>query len=70
LTDFFPLLLMFYAVVGNLAFSLFMETEVFVWVLIVIVLFETTPRSDPAEVVPRHATNHPAGLAESGYDYS
>jgi exopolysaccharide production protein ExoQ len=64
LTDFFPLLLMFYAVVGNVAFSLFMETEVFVWLLIVIVLFETTPRSDPAEVVPRHATNHPVGLCE------
>ena len=42
LTDFFPLLLMFYAVVGNAAFSLFMETELFVWLLIVIVLFETT----------------------------
>ena len=50
LTDFFPLLLVFYAVVGNLAFSLFMETEIFVWLLIVIVLFETTRRSDPAEL--------------------
>jgi len=50
LTDCFPLLIMFYAVVGNIAFSLFMETEVFVWLLIVIVLFETTPRVDPAEV--------------------
>ena len=49
LTDFFPLLLMFYAVVGNLAFSLFLETETFVWLLIVIVLFETTRRADPAE---------------------
>jgi exopolysaccharide production protein ExoQ len=63
LTDFFPLLLVFYAVVGNAAFSLFMETELFVWLLIVIVLFETTPRSDPADlpaieaqerVSPRH----------------
>ena len=69
LTDFFPLLLIFYAVVGNVAFSLFMETEVFVWLLIVIVLFETTPRSDPAEVVLGHGTNHPVGLAESGYDH-
>lgn len=51
LTDFFPLLLMFYAVVGNVAFSLFMETEVFVWLLIVIVLVETTPRSDPPELL-------------------
>jgi len=50
LTDFFPLLLVFYAVVGNLAFSLFMETEIFVWLLIVIVLFETTRRSHPAEL--------------------
>ena len=49
LTDCFPLLIMFYAVVGNIAFSLFMETEVFVWLLIVIVLFEATPRVDPAE---------------------
>jgi len=63
LTDFLPLLLMFYAVVGNVAFSLFMETETFVWLLIVIALFETTPRSDPAprpaietlgRVSPRH----------------
>ena len=63
LTNFLPLLLMFYAVVGNVAFSLFMETETFVWLLIVIVLFETAPRSDPAalpaietlgRVSPRH----------------
>jgi len=67
LTDFFPLLLMFYAVVGNAAFSLFMETELFVWLLIVIVLFETTPRSEPAELAvietrdrasPRHESPH------------
>src|SRR5262249_9873658 len=51
LNAFFPLLLMFYAVAGNMAFSLFMETELFVWVLIVIVLFETTPRADPAELL-------------------
>jgi hypothetical protein len=35
----------------------------------VIVLFETTPRSDPAEVVLGHGTNHPVGLADSGYDH-
>ena len=48
LAGFFPLLTMFYAFVGNVAFSLFAETELFVWFLIVAVLFETTPRSRPS----------------------
>ena len=69
LTDFLPLLLMFYAVIANVAFSLFMETEIFVWLLIVIVLFETAPRSDPAvlpaietlgRVSPRHESRRQA----------
>jgi len=43
LADFFPLLIMFYAFVANISFSLFAETEVFVWFLIVAVLFMITP---------------------------
>lgn len=43
LTTFFPLLIMFFALVGNIPFSLFAETEVFVWLLIVAALFMTTP---------------------------
>lgn len=46
LTGFLPLLIMFYAVIANISFSLFAETEVFVWVLLVTVLFITTPQSD------------------------
>jgi hypothetical protein len=67
---------MFYAVVGNLAFSLFMETETFVWLLIVIVLFETTRRSDPAErpaveAGGRELSRHqsPVRLADTSYDH-
>ena len=40
---FFPLLLLLYALFANIPFSLFAETEVFVWLLIVAVLFMTTP---------------------------
>lgn len=43
LTDFFPLLIMFFTLVANIPFSLFAETEVFVWLLIVAALFMTTP---------------------------
>jgi O-antigen ligase len=39
----FPLMVMVYAFFANLSFSLFAETEVFVWSLIVMVLFMTTP---------------------------
>lgn len=39
LTDFFPLLVMLYSFVANISFSLFMETETFVWMMIVAVLF-------------------------------
>jgi len=42
LVAFFPLLIMFYAFVTNITFSLFAETEVFVWLLIVAALFMTT----------------------------
>jgi hypothetical protein len=43
LTDSFPLLMMLYAWIGNIAFSLFAEREMFVWFLVVVVLFMTTP---------------------------
>jgi O-antigen ligase len=69
LTDFFPLLLMFYAVVGNLAFSLFMETEIFVWLLIVVVLFETTRPQDPAELSATKTKGCCVRLASTGYDH-
>jgi len=42
---FFPLLIMVYVFFGNITFSLFAETEVFVWFLIVVVLFMTTSSS-------------------------
>lgn len=45
LPAFFPLLVMLYAFFGNLSFSLFAETEVFVWFLIAAVLFMTTSSS-------------------------
>ena len=43
LISFFPLLVMTYALFANISFSLFAETEVFIWFLIVTVLFMTTP---------------------------
>ena len=43
LAGFFPLLFLVYALVANLSFSLFAETEVFVWMLIVMGLFMTMP---------------------------
>ena len=42
LAGFFPLLVMVYAFFANITFSLFAETEVFIWFLIVVVLFMTT----------------------------
>lgn len=42
LTGFFPLLVLIYAVFANITFSLFIETEVFVWFLIVAALFMST----------------------------
>jgi O-antigen ligase len=42
LPGFFPLLVMVYAFIANITFSLFAETEVFVWLLIVTVLFMST----------------------------
>jgi O-antigen ligase len=48
LASFFPLLVLVYAVVGNITFSLFVETEVFVWFLIVAGLFMTMPVKEDA----------------------
>jgi exopolysaccharide production protein ExoQ len=42
LTSFFPLLVLLYAIFANITFSLFIETEVFVWFLITASLFMTT----------------------------
>jgi exopolysaccharide production protein ExoQ len=46
LAGFFPLLVMVHASFANISFSLFAETEVFIWFLIVAVLFMTTPPLD------------------------
>ncbi|RPJ29526.1 MAG: hypothetical protein EHM33_00730 [Chloroflexi bacterium] len=42
LASFFPLMVIVYAFFANISFSLFAETEVFIWFLIVAVLFTTT----------------------------
>ena len=42
LSDFFPLLFVCYVLIANIPFSLFAETEVFVWFLLVALLFMTT----------------------------
>jgi exopolysaccharide production protein ExoQ len=46
LAGFFPLLIVVYAFFANIAFSLFAETEVFVWFLLVAALFIATPSSE------------------------
>ena len=43
LAGFFPLLVMVYAFFANITFSLFAETEVFLWFLIIAGLFMATP---------------------------
>jgi exopolysaccharide production protein ExoQ len=48
LPGFFPLLVMVYAFFGNITFSLFAETEVFVWSLIIAALFMTTSSTEHA----------------------
>jgi exopolysaccharide production protein ExoQ len=44
LNGFFPLLIAVYALIANVSFSMFAETEVFVWMLIVAALFMTITR--------------------------
>jgi hypothetical protein len=43
LPGFFPLIVMVYAFFANITFSLFAETEVFLWFLILAGLFMATP---------------------------
>ena len=43
---FFPFIVIIYALVANISFSLFLETESFVWLLMVISLFMTVPRNN------------------------
>jgi len=49
LADFFPLLFMVFALIANIPFSLFAETEVFVWMLIVMVIVVTSPTFVPLQ---------------------
>jgi exopolysaccharide production protein ExoQ len=58
LSDFFPMLVILYAVLANIAFSLFAETEVFVWFLIVLALFLTTPAFKEYVTLPHEHRNH------------
>jgi hypothetical protein len=44
LVGFFPLLFLLYALLANIPFSLFAETEVFVWLLLVSIIFMISPR--------------------------
>ena len=46
LSGFFPLLIFVYAIFANITFSLFAETEVFVWFLLIAVLCMTTVSSE------------------------
>ena len=48
LPGFFPLIVMVYAFFANITFSLFAETEVFLWFLIIAVLFMATPSAQKA----------------------
>lgn len=54
LESFFPLSIMIYAFFANISFSLFAETEVFVWLLIMAVLFMTTRLPDAAGISQSH----------------
>jgi exopolysaccharide production protein ExoQ len=51
---FFPLLILVYSLFANLSFSLFAETEVFVWFLIVASLFMTTGPVDENNLEINH----------------
>jgi exopolysaccharide production protein ExoQ len=43
LPDFFPMLLVCYVLIANIPFSLIAETEVFIWLLMITILFMTMP---------------------------
>jgi O-antigen ligase len=50
---FFPLVILFYAVVANITYSLFFELETFVWILMVASLFlATRPDSERQSPMP------------------
>jgi O-antigen ligase len=51
LTGFFPLMIMVYAFFANITFSLFAETEVFIWLLIAAILFMTMPSSNSERLI-------------------
>jgi len=51
LISFFPLLLMIYAVFANISFSLFLETETFLWLVIVSALFLLTKSREISSTV-------------------
>jgi exopolysaccharide production protein ExoQ len=66
LADAFPLLIVLYACIGNIAFSLFAETELFVWWVVVVVLFMTTPlppSGSRAERPRAHGRDAPSGAS-------
>ena len=46
LIDFFPLVFMLFAFIANISFSLFLETESFVWLWLVAVLFMPAGRHE------------------------
>jgi len=50
LEGFFPLIVIIYALVANISFSLFLETESFVWLLMVVALFLTVGRNDKVDM--------------------
>jgi O-antigen ligase len=43
---FFPFIVIIYALAANISFSLFLETESFVWLLMIVSIFLTTGRND------------------------
>jgi O-antigen ligase len=56
LINFFPLLLMLFALIANISFSLFLETESLIWLLIVAVLFMPSDVDDGRREEPPSST--------------
>jgi O-antigen ligase len=50
LEGFFPLIVILYVLVANISFSLFLETESFIWLLMVVNLFLTVSRKDKVDM--------------------
>jgi O-antigen ligase len=57
LINFFPLLLMLFALLANISFSLFLETESLIWLLIVAVLFIPSDADDGRRESPPSPTS-------------